>query len=527
MNSGKEQKLVSIISSFFLSIIFISSAFAACPPSVISYWRLDEVSGNQYLELVANNNGTCSGECPAPLENGRIGGAQLFNASTTGIDVPPDAVYDWTVEESFTIEFWIKHDALGSPQEETVIGRDDSGNSSLNWRVGVKTGAAAFTLRAKNGDEHSVTGTSDVTDGAWHHIAAVRDADSNQIILYVDGAIEAVKNATYTAGFDSITAALNIGWLNASPYFRFGGIIDELAIHNLALADSEIQQHYYDGHIGLRWGYCSCDLPVRILPLGDSITKGYMTLEESDEFRVGFRQKLFLDLLHLGYDIDFVGGLKAGSLTIPSFDIDHEGHSGFRDDQVAAGVYNWLTNNPADVILLHIGTNGLQANPTDVAAILNEIDRYSEDIVVVLARIINQKSYSPLTTDFNDNVETMAMGRIANGDKIIIVDQENALTDPEDFADVIHPNMSGYEKMAGPWIEALTQFLPFCNETSPVIFSVPPTKAFNGTYYSYDVKAGGGPKPRYFLSTAPSGAMIDSETGLLDWTPGSFGPFEF
>ncbi len=75
-------------------------------------------------------------------------------------------------------------------------------------------------------------------------------------------------------------------------------------------------------------------------------------------------------------------------------------------------------DNPADVILLHIGTNGLPANADGVESILEEIDLYSENITVVLARIIKRVGDSGTTHTFNEAVEDMAGLRIADGDKI-------------------------------------------------------------------------------------------------------------
>jgi hypothetical protein len=81
----------------------------------------------------------------------------------------------------------------------------------------------------------SVTGSTDVADGNWHHIVAIRDAEAEEIRLYVDGKPEGAVGATYTASFNSPTATLNIGWLNLSSGFYFDGIVDEMALYNILL----------------------------------------------------------------------------------------------------------------------------------------------------------------------------------------------------------------------------------------------------------------------------------------------------
>ncbi len=220
---------------------------------------------------------------------------------------------------------------------------------------------------------------------------------------------------------------------------------------------------------------------VKIMPLGDSITAGehygYPILGE----RTGYRKSLYELLTAAAYDVNFVGSLNWGFNVTPSFDCDHEGHPGWTASQIAANVYRWLEQNPPDIILAHVGTNGLSAtNDRDVERMLDEIDRYEMDygveITVFLARIIHRyrMESSAATTAFNDNVEAMARSRVQKlGDKIIIADMENGagidyMTDGADMLgttypgvsyDRYHPSDQGNVKMAKLWFEHLKMFL--------------------------------------------------------------------
>ena len=192
-----------------------------------------------------------------------------------------------------------------------------------------------------------------------------------------------------------------------------------------------------------------------------------------------YRQKLYLDLTGAGYGVNFVGSLQSGNLLTPAFDTDHEGHAGYTAascpsavGEIYSNVYGWLTANPADVVLLHIGTNDINygcQSAANVSSVLDKIYSYNKDITVLLARIINQKTPIKAVTDFNDSVEAMAKIRIANGDRIISVDQEDALTYPDDMEGTLHPNQAGYDKMAGPWLLSLNSFLPACVTTTTTI----------------------------------------------------------
>ena len=206
---------------------------------------------------------------------------------------------------------------------------------------------------------------------------------------------------------------------------------------------------------------------TRIMPLGDSITKGYdFFLPLNEDGWVGYREKLYSDLIDQGYEIDFVGSQDNGFFTDPW----HEGHGGWQasggiDGGLVAKVFEWLTDNPADIVLLHIGTNDIDNGETPAAIvsqvelILDEIFSYDPEIIVILAQIINRQIIDQDTTDFNNLLPGMINAH-PNRDNIFLVDQENALTYPDDLGDSVHPNETGYNKMADVWFDELEQILP-------------------------------------------------------------------
>src|SRR3954464_13684471 len=82
---------------------------------------------------------------------------------------------------------------------------------------------------------------------------------------------------------------------------------------------------------------------VRIMPLGDSITEG---TQVPGGYRIGLWQRLAAG----GYRNDFVGSQFNGPGSLG--DHDHEGHPGWRIDQIDAKVTGWMrTYNPRSVLL--------------------------------------------------------------------------------------------------------------------------------------------------------------------------------
>jgi lysophospholipase L1-like esterase len=222
--------------------------------------------------------------------------------------------------------------------------------------------------------------------------------------------------------------------------------------------------------------------PVKIMPLGDSITVGYPGTD-------GYRKDLYWDLNYSGFNVDFVGSQQSGT----GFDNDSEGHIGYYADQIRDDVKGWLDENPADIVLLHIGTNDIQSVQSvngivaEVSDTLNNIDQWESvhrPVTVILARIIltNNTTLNDKTEAYDDALQTMASTRIANGDHIIMVDMENALSYPADLvSDGIHPTAGGYGKMATVWYNALANLLGYSltvNCVGPGSVTMLPEQAF-------------------------------------------------
>ena len=172
-----------------------------------------------------------------------------------------------------------------------------------------------------------------------------------------------------------------------------------------------------------------------------------------------------------GYDVDFVGSMPLAPPTDPDFDYDHEGHGGIMANEIRDNVYGYLEDNPADIVLLHIGTNDINVGQDaagvrhEINEILNRIDDYENDysteVIVILALIINRDDPTTpagvRTTTLNSLLQTLVNTRSTTGDQIRAVDHENALIYPDDMANTLHPNMSGYYKMADVWFSALLE----------------------------------------------------------------------
>jgi VCBS repeat-containing protein len=547
---------------FFLfehSFLLSDAMGADCPEDIAGYWSLDETDTDSYADAIGANNGSCIGiACPG-WTSGTVGNGQLFNGIDTITMSADTGNFNWSAGQSFTIELWMRHNTGTISSLEAFIGRADA--AGLNWYIGINSfGYAQARLRAADGSgPGTLTVSKDLRsasdDLTWHHVALVRNADTNTTTLYVDGESSTPQSFTYASGFASDTAPLTLGALDGGSRLD-DGALDEVAIYGRALGSDELKSHYY-----LARGYCSrYDEPVKIMPMGDSITTGVWTGDPvvipAVAQRIGYRYHLWQLLGSNRFMFEYNGSEHHGSGHDPLFDDHHAGFDGIEDGQLATllstginpdggedltGGGPYLDAFPADFILLHIGTNGVESDQSanDVEAILEQIDKSSQNTTVLLAEIINQAPVITAVDTFNTAVKNMANNRIAEGDKIIMIDidgyngnewvyqedREEEYTNG-DMYDYLHPNPAGYKKMADKWFATLETILP--QSELPAIASTEITDAVKDELYNYTVVATGSPSPEFELTEnpAPGDMTIDAVSGLIEWTPEAVGDYQ-
>ena len=199
------------------------------------------------------------------------------------------------------------------------------------------------------------------------------------------------------------------------------------------------------------------EMPIKIMPLGDSITDGY-------NFPGGYRINLWKQLSDRGYKIDFVGSLVNGPNDLP--DRNHEGHSGWTIDDINRHIKAWLKRNKPDVVLLTIGTNDIGRNdrvenaPERLNSLIENIFKEVPMAEILVASIppIEMQAINKRVDEYNRAIASLVERRQKEGDRLRFVDINSALTF-DDLEDGVHPNGQGHNKMANVWEEALIPLL--------------------------------------------------------------------
>ncbi|MFJ2758393.1 ricin-type beta-trefoil lectin domain protein [Nocardioides sp. NPDC087217] len=192
---------------------------------------------------------------------------------------------------------------------------------------------------------------------------------------------------------------------------------------------------------------------VRVMPLGDSITEGTAT---PGGYRIGLWQRLAGG----GYTVDFVGSQFNGPASLG--DHDHEGHPGWRIDQIDANIVGWLNTYQPRTVLLQIGTNDILQNynistaPNRLSALIDRITTTAPNAQVLVAQItpLGWSEGEAAVNSFNAAIPGIVQSKVNAGKRVHLVDMHSALT-AADLDDGVHPTAAGYDKMASRWYDAL------------------------------------------------------------------------
>ncbi|WP_079008331.1 FG-GAP-like repeat-containing protein [Streptomyces sp. XY431] len=191
---------------------------------------------------------------------------------------------------------------------------------------------------------------------------------------------------------------------------------------------------------------------VRVMPLGDSITLGTGSRTTSS-----YRAELWDALKSQNDEVDFVGSQSAGVLP----DDDHEGHSGWRIDQIADLAECSLPYYRPNIVTLHAGTNDMNQNylvdsaPLRLDALVDRTLHLLPGVTVLVATLVpsTKPDVGARIQEYNRSIVPLVQRMAAQGKRVRLVDMSAVTT--ADLYDQLHPNDTGYRKMGRAFTEAI------------------------------------------------------------------------
>ena len=294
----------------------------------IAKWSFEETGATVLDSGILGLHGTIVDSGSVKRLNCGVGQSISFldAVKTSAKVVVPDNEYiDFDSGESFSISCLAKGDyKLNSGTVETgtwfvqkgVIS-DGNANEGKWYGIELKYYEESYQLRFAIDDQtdKSVATLFDVDSvwdiSAWHHIVGVRDCDEDSIKLYLDGVLVASVLDELSESNSTSGQPLNIGnsYDNAG---RFKGAIDEVAIYNVALSATDVEDLYNSLTIS---GDCSVADSIGHIHVSSIAIS---TQNASDSIAVGELIEIDVDIIpHNAYNLRY--SLTADPATVADF----------------------------------------------------------------------------------------------------------------------------------------------------------------------------------------------------------------
>jgi len=167
-----------------------------------------------------------------------------FDGGGTYVEIPHNAILHPFGKEpgegEITIEVWVK---VAAPNESGIVDKYSEGwGKKAPYAIWI---TAKRIMAAFGGDGmncQSVKDSVDVSPDNWQHIVFTVSAE--KLALYKNGMKVTEGDRSFIP--DDNGKSLLVGCMKPGLY-HFNGIIDEMAIYNVALPEKEIKKHYRFG----------------------------------------------------------------------------------------------------------------------------------------------------------------------------------------------------------------------------------------------------------------------------------------
>ncbi|MEK7314842.1 MAG: LamG-like jellyroll fold domain-containing protein [Candidatus Eisenbacteria bacterium] len=223
-----------------LCLLTISpSPAAAQSPGLVAAYAFDEGFGTTVGDASGH---LLSGAIEGAIwtATGKYGSALSFSGTSSYVDLGNPALLQLT--GSMTWSAWIY--AAANPFDDGVILAKSDNSSGWQFKTSPDTGVQTFGVAVSpSGAGHTQRYSTTVRAlNTWYYVAAVYDAESQTLDIYVDGVLDnstlvGTIPASQTDG--NVNAA--IGRRSGGNFNYFNGVIDEVRIYSRALTQAEIQ----------------------------------------------------------------------------------------------------------------------------------------------------------------------------------------------------------------------------------------------------------------------------------------------
>lgn len=241
---------------FLLILIFLlpNTSHAALTSGLVSYWKMDESSGNA-ADSVASNTLTNNNSCVYAA--GKINNAVSFiSASTQTLSITDASQVGLGISGNFAVSFWFKAtSAIGSGSYWVILSKFKGTGNQRAYRIAYQFTGASKEIQlgtsTNGGDTPNLVQTTITQDlgTTWHHV--VLSGSSGTFTTYIDGSSIGTM-ANNSSIFSTSNAAFRIGGDDDGNLGDFS--IDEVGFWNRSLTSGEVTQ-LYNGGSGVQYPF--------------------------------------------------------------------------------------------------------------------------------------------------------------------------------------------------------------------------------------------------------------------------------
>ena len=200
------------------------------PGSVVGLWHFDEASGNVAKDSSGHGYDADLKENPAWVE-GKFGHALAFQGGSYLEIRNSSQNLSFGGAEPFTIAAWAKNQGGG-----TVIGKFNGGIIGAYIVTLSGSGTVGFHREV---DPWSFSGSKAVPDNDFGHVAVTYDGVEMKI--YVNGEFDASQERGPQNTDTATPVLIGARFTNNEPSEFFNGVLDEVALFNVALTEQQIR----------------------------------------------------------------------------------------------------------------------------------------------------------------------------------------------------------------------------------------------------------------------------------------------
>ncbi|AQT67148.1 hypothetical protein STSP2_00289 [Anaerohalosphaera lusitana] len=208
--------------------------------ALLGHWPLD-ANGWDYSQY--GNDATLNGTY-------YVGGLLKYSIKCDGYNDYLDVGTGPSISgyNDFTVSAWIKTRAL---QDQVIVQQRDSGYNGQYVCKVESNGTLTFYVYGDYGYQFDFYSAERVNDYSWHHVAFVREGENGYI--YTDGVLTASASGSIKPLDSNIGTYIGADVRDGVDYFN--GNIDDVAIWEMALGETDIQNIYEKGMAGKTFRY--------------------------------------------------------------------------------------------------------------------------------------------------------------------------------------------------------------------------------------------------------------------------------